>query len=174
MSALNDAIAHSLVTSQRLLNRFCEDLKPEEYLHRPCSGGNATAWILGHTDRFKALVVHSRPYDLMAQFASDATFGRSRNYGAEPWVDPSRIDQWSPNRFASNFKTPTLIMHGEKDYRVPYTQGLDLYGVLTAKGVPTRIVVFPDENHWILKAQSAKVWHTEVLDWLDRWLAPAK
>jgi dipeptidyl aminopeptidase/acylaminoacyl peptidase len=134
-------------------------------------GGYLTAWILGHTDRFKALVVHSGPYDLMAQFASDATFGRSRNYGAEPWVDPSRIDQWSPNRFAANFKTPTLIMHGEKDYRVPYTQGLDLYGVLTAKGVPTRIVVFPDENHWILKAQSAKVWHTEVLDWLDRWLA---
>jgi dipeptidyl aminopeptidase/acylaminoacyl peptidase len=137
-------------------------------------GGYLTAWLLGHTDRFKAFVVHSGPYDLMSQFASDATWGRSTNYGAKPWEDPARIDLWSPNRYAANFKTPTLIMHGEKDYRVPYTQGVDLFGVLTAKGVPARIVTFPDENHWILKAQSGKVWYTEVLGWLDRWLkAPA-
>jgi dipeptidyl aminopeptidase/acylaminoacyl peptidase len=135
-------------------------------------GGYLTAWILGHTDRFKALVVHSGPYDLMAQFGSDSTYGRDEKYGAEPWTDPARIDLWSPNRFAANFKTPTLILHGEKDYRVPYSQGLDLYGVLTAKGVPARIVVFPEENHWILKAQSAKLWYSEVLGWLDRWVGP--
>ncbi|HEX4822814.1 MAG TPA: S9 family peptidase [Candidatus Polarisedimenticolaceae bacterium] len=133
-------------------------------------GGYLTAWILGHTDRFKALVVHSGPYDLLGQFGSDATWGRSKNYGAEPWVDPSKIEESSPNRFAANFKTPTLVLHGEKDYRVPYAQGLELYGVLTAKGVPARIVVFPDENHWILKAKSASVWYGEVLGWLDRWL----
>jgi dipeptidyl aminopeptidase/acylaminoacyl peptidase len=136
-------------------------------------GGYLTAWILGHTDRFKALVVHSGPYDLMAQFASDSAYGRSNNYGAEPWVDPARVDLYSPSRFAANFKTPTLILHGERDYRVPYSQGLNLYGVLTAKGVPARLVVFPDENHWVLKAQSAKVWYGEVLNWLDRWLARA-
>ena len=136
-------------------------------------GGYLTAWILGHTDRFKALVVHAGPYDLMAQFASDSAYGRSNNYGAEPWIDPARVDLYSPSRFASKFKTPTLILHGERDYRVPYTQGLNLYGVLTAKGVPARLVVFPEENHWVLKAQSAKVWYGEVLNWLDRWLGKA-
>jgi dipeptidyl aminopeptidase/acylaminoacyl peptidase len=137
-------------------------------------GGYLTAWILGHTDRFKALVVHSGPFDLMGQFASDATYGRGKNYGAEPWVDPARIELYSPDHFAASFATPTLILHGERDYRVPYTQGLDLYGVLTAKGVPARIVVFPEENHWILKAQSAELWYTEVLGWLDRWLKDAR
>lgn len=136
-------------------------------------GGYLTAWILGHTDQFKALVVHAGPYDLMAQFASDSAYGRSNNYGAEPWVDPARVDLYSPSRSAAAFKTPTLILHGERDYRVPYTQGLNLYGVLTAKGVPARLVVFPEENHWVLKAQSAKVWYGEVLNWIDRWLGKA-
>ena len=133
-------------------------------------GGYLTAWILGHTDRFKALVVHAGVYDLMGQFASDAAYGRSNNYGAEPWVDPERIDRYSPSRFAANFKTPTLVIHGEKDYRVPYSQGMNLYGVLTGKGVPAKILVFPEENHWVLKAQSAKIWYGEVLGWLDRWM----
>ena len=133
-------------------------------------GGYLVNWILGHTDRFKALVSHAGVYDLMGQFASDSAYGRSNNYGADPWVDPERIDRYSPSRFASHFNTPTLVIHGEKDYRVPYTQGLNLYGVLTAKGVPARIVVYPEENHWVLKAQSGKVWYGEVLGWLDRWL----
>jgi len=136
-------------------------------------GGYLTEWLLGHTDRFKALVTHAGVYDLMAQFGSDSAYGRSINYGAEPWVDPARIDLYSPSRFAAHFKTPTLILHGERDYRVPYAQALNLYGVLTAKGVPARIVVFPEENHWVLKAQSAKLWYGEVLTWLDRWLAKA-
>jgi dipeptidyl aminopeptidase/acylaminoacyl peptidase len=133
-------------------------------------GGYLVNWILGHTDRFKALVSHAGVYDLMGQFASDSAFGRSNNYGAEPWVDPERIDRYSPSRFAFHFVTPTLVIHGEKDYRVPYTQGMNLYGVLTAKGVPARILVFPEENHWVLKAQSAKLWYGEVLGWLKRWM----
>ena len=136
-------------------------------------GGYLTAWILGHTDRFKALFVHSGPFDLIGQFASDMTYGRSKNYGAAPWTDPARIDASSPSHYASAFKTPTLVLHGEKDYRVPYSQGADLYGVLTAKGVPARLVVFPDENHWILKAKSSTLWYGEVLGWLDRWLGKA-
>jgi dipeptidyl aminopeptidase/acylaminoacyl peptidase len=132
-------------------------------------GGYLAAWILGQTDRFAAVVNHAGVYDLMAQFASDATYGRSRNYGALPWEDPSRIDRWSPSRFAAGFATPTLILHGERDYRVPYTQGLNLYGILTAKGVPARLVVFPHENHWILKPQAARLWWREVLAWIGRY-----
>jgi dipeptidyl aminopeptidase/acylaminoacyl peptidase len=135
-------------------------------------GGYMVSWILGHTNRFAALINHAGVYDLMAQFASDYTWGRPNNYGATPWEDPDRIDLYSPNRYAERFATPTLILHGEKDYRVPYTQGLELHGVLTAKGVPSRIVLFPDENHWILKPHSSRVWWGEVFDWLERYAPP--
>lgn len=131
-------------------------------------GGYMMAWILGHTDRFAALVNHAGVYDLMAQFASDYTWGRSNNYGASPWQDPERIDRYSPSRFAKSFATPTLILHGELDYRVPVTQGINLHGVLTGKGVESRIVIFPDENHWILKPQAAKLWWSEVHGWLEK------
>ena len=120
--------------------------------------------------RFAALINHAGVYDLMAQFASDYTWGRPNNYGAAPWEDPQRIDRWSPSRFAENFNTPMLVIHGELDYRVPYTQGLNVYGVLSGKGVPARLVIFPTENHWILKPQGAVVWWREVFDWLDRYL----
>jgi len=133
-------------------------------------GGYLVSWILGHTDRFAALINHAGVYDLMAQFASDYTWSRSNNYGAEPWEDPDRIDLWSPSRFAEHFNTPTLILHGERDYRVPYTQGINLHGVLTGKGVPSRIVIFPKENHWIMKPQSARLWWGEVFAWLERHL----
>jgi dipeptidyl aminopeptidase/acylaminoacyl peptidase len=133
-------------------------------------GGYLVSWILGHTDRFAALINHAGVYDLMAQFASDATYGRPNNYGAAPWTDPERVSLYSPSRFAKNFVTPTLILHGEKDYRVPVTQGINLYGVLQAKGVPTRIVVFPDENHWVLKPQAAMLWWKETFGWLDRYI----
>lgn len=135
-------------------------------------GGYLVSWILGHTNRFAALVDHAGVYDLMAQFASDATWGRSNNYGGSPWAEPEFVDRWSPSRFAASFATPTLILHGEKDYRVPYTQGVNLYGVLQGKGVPSRIVIFPDENHWILKAQSARLWWQEVFGWLERYAPP--
>lgn len=133
-------------------------------------GGYLVSWLLGHTDRFAAIVNHAGVFDLNAQFASDMTYGRSFAYGADPWVDPLRIDEQSPSRFAKNFDTPTLILHGELDYRVPYTQGVMLHGILTAKGVPSRIVIFPQENHWILKPQSAEIWWREVFAWLAKYL----
>lgn len=137
-------------------------------------GGYMIGWILGHTDRFAALIHHAGVYDLMGQFASDDTWGRPGNYGAAPWTDPARVDLYSPSRYAKDFKTPTLILHGEKDYRVPVTQGINLYGVLQGKGVPARIVLFPEENHWVLKPQAALLWWKEVFGWLDRYLGTGK
>ncbi len=131
-------------------------------------GGYMASWILGHTDRFACLINHAGVYDLMAQYASDYTWSRSNNYGASPWQDPERVDRYSPSRFAEHFKTPTLILHGEKDYRVPVTQGINLHGVLTGKGVESRIVIFPDENHWIMKPQAAEIWWAEVHGWLEK------
>ncbi|HEV7671551.1 MAG TPA: S9 family peptidase [Thermoanaerobaculia bacterium] len=132
-------------------------------------GGYLVDWILGHTDRYAALISHAGVYDLMAQFASDAIWGRSGNYGSTPWEDPERIVRWSPSYYAKNFKTPTLVLHGERDFRVPVSQGINLHQVLAAKGIPTRIVIFPDENHWILKPQAAMLWWKEFFGWLDRW-----
>ncbi len=133
-------------------------------------GGYLVDWILGHTDRFKALVSHAGVYDLLGQSASDATWGRHWSYGGHPFTNLEAVERQSPNRFAKNFTTPTLVIHNDLDYRVPETQGLELYGVLTAKGVPARLVSYPDENHWVLKPQNSKHWYGEVLGWLARWL----
>ena len=133
-------------------------------------GGFLVNWIAGHTDRFKALVSHAGVYSLLGQSASDATYGRHHSYGGYPFTNRDAIERWSPNRFAKDFTTPMLILHGERDYRVPVTQGLELYGVLTAKGVPARLVYYPDENHWILKGQNSRHWYGEVLSWLAKYL----
>jgi dipeptidyl aminopeptidase/acylaminoacyl peptidase len=133
-------------------------------------GGYLVNWIAGQTDRFAALVSHAGIYSLLGQFGSDLAYGRQHSYGAYPFTNPSAIERWSPNRYAANLKTPMLVVHGEKDYRVPITQGLELHGVLTAKGVPARLVAYPDENHWVLKGTNAKHWYGEVLGWLARWL----
>jgi dipeptidyl aminopeptidase/acylaminoacyl peptidase len=133
-------------------------------------GGYMASWIEGHTDRFKCIVNHAGVYDLLSQYASDVTQGRAQSMGGEPWEGIEVIDRWNPARFASGFTTPMLVLHGEKDYRVPVTQGLECYGVLKAKGVPARLVYFPDENHWVLKPANSMLWYREVLGWIDRWL----
>jgi dipeptidyl aminopeptidase/acylaminoacyl peptidase len=133
-------------------------------------GGYMAAWIEGHTDRFKCIVNHAGVYDTLAQYASDVTQGRNASYGGEPWDGLDVIDRWNPARFANGFKTPMLVTHGERDYRVPVTQGLACYGVLKAKGVPARLVYFPDENHWVLKPANSILWYREVHAWLKRWL----
>ena len=135
-------------------------------------GGFLVNWIEGHTDRFAALVSHAGVYNLMGQYASDATWGRHHSYGGTPFTNRDAVEKWSPNRYAEFFRTPMLILHGERDYRVPVTQGLELYGTLTAKGVPARLVAYPDENHWILKGQNAKHWYGEVLGFLATYLKP--
>ena len=133
-------------------------------------GGYMMAWLNGHTDRFKAMVCHAGVYDWHAMMASDIIKVRERALGAPPWENLEKVDRQSAHRYAGNFKTPTLVLHGEKDYRVPVTQGLAYYNTLRQKGVPTRLVYFPDENHWILKPQNSLVWHREVFGWLEKYV----
>ena len=135
-------------------------------------GGYMAAWVAGHTDRFRCIVNHAGVFDTLSQYASDVTQGRSRSFGGEPW-DPAgleAIDRYNPARFGAGMTTPMLVIHGERDFRVPVTQGLECYGILKAKGVPARLVHFPDENHWVLKARNSLLWYREVLGWLERWL----
>jgi dipeptidyl aminopeptidase/acylaminoacyl peptidase len=134
-------------------------------------GGYMMAWIAGQTNRFRCLVNHAGVFNTLSMYASDFTQGRHAAYGGESWDGLSAIDAYNPARFTEGFSTPMLVIHGERDYRVPYQQGLECYGVLKAKGVPARLLVFPDENHWILKRHNSLRWYAEVLGWLERWLA---
>lgn len=133
-------------------------------------GGYMMAYLNGHTDMFKAMVCHAGVYSYASQMASDIVISRKRALGGFPWDSYEKMDKQSANRFAQNFKTPTLVIHGEKDYRVPITQGLEYYNTLKMKGVPTRLLYYPDENHWILKPQNALLWHKEVFGWLEQYI----
>ncbi|WP_333607144.1 S9 family peptidase [Arsukibacterium sp.] len=133
-------------------------------------GGYLVSWIAGHTDRYKALINHAGVYNLMGQFASDGTSHRVHAYGGAPWDGLETMLQWSPAMHADKFVTPMLVIHGELDYRVPATQGLEVYGVYKGKGLDARLVYFPNENHWILKPNNSLFWFSEFQGWLERFL----
>jgi dipeptidyl aminopeptidase/acylaminoacyl peptidase len=133
-------------------------------------GGYLISWIAGHTSRFKCLVNHAGVFDSWSQYASDVTQGRHQSFGGEPWDRQDVLDRWNPVRSAGEFKTPMLVIHGDKDYRVPGAQGLFCYAILKARNVPARLVYFPDENHWVLKPRNSVFWYGEVLSWIARWI----
>ncbi len=134
-------------------------------------GGYMAAWIPTRTDRFACAVVHAAVYDTLALCASDMTQGVERELGGEPWEMPRArdgIDRWNPAVHSGAHRTPTLVTHGERDFRCPVQHGLELYGMLKAKGVPARLAHYPDENHWILKRGNSIHWYGEVLGWIAR------
>ena len=133
-------------------------------------GGYMAAWILGHTDRFKAIIDHAGVNNSYSQFATDVSHGFAEVMGGTPWGNVEGLQRNNPMFYARNFKTPTLVIHGEQDYRVPYGNGLELYAALQAQGVPSRLVIFPDENHWVLKPQNGIYWHWEMQSWLARFI----
>jgi dipeptidyl aminopeptidase/acylaminoacyl peptidase len=133
-------------------------------------GGYMVNWIAGHTDRFRALVSHDGIFDLRSMYtATEELWFTDWEFGGPPWERPELYLRASPSRFVSRFKTPTLVIHGEKDYRVPIEQGISMFTALQLRGVPSRLVVFPDENHWVLKPANSVRWYQEVLGWLDKW-----
>ncbi len=134
-------------------------------------GGYLVSWLITRTNRYRCAVAHAAVTDLPGMYASDITMGRALAYGAEAWEDTERVQWWSPMSHGRDVETPTLVIHGDRDYRVPVGQGLELYGMLHAKGVPTKLVHFEDEGHWVLDRTRSLLWYREVGDWLDRWLA---
>ncbi len=134
-------------------------------------GGYLTAWIATQTQRFACAVNHAGVFDLPLQYASDITWGRPRTMGGEIWDAPDAIDRWNPARHTAGMATPMLVIHGEKDYRVPINHALECYGILKSKGVEARLLYFADENHWILKPRNSLRWYAEVLDWYERFLS---
>jgi dipeptidyl aminopeptidase/acylaminoacyl peptidase len=135
-------------------------------------GGYMVNWILGHTDRFKALVSHAGVYNLTSMYATEELWFADWEFKGTPWDNPELYTKWSPHLSAKNFKTPTLVVHGELDYRVPVGEGLQLFSTLQRKGVPSKLLYFPDEGHWVLKPQNSELWYKTVLDWFDQWLKP--
>jgi dipeptidyl aminopeptidase/acylaminoacyl peptidase len=136
-------------------------------------GGYMVDWILGHTDRFKALVSHAGVYDLKSEYGvTEELWFPEWEFKGNPWDNPELYQKWSPDNFVKNFKTPTLVTHGELDFRVPINQGLELFTALQRRGIPSKMVYFPDEGHWILKPQNSKLWYQTVGDWFDQWLKP--
>ncbi len=133
-------------------------------------GGYLVAWMNGHCapGRYAAYVCHAGCYDWAAMYADDCWPWMAEELGADYWADPGKIASQSPSAFAAGFSTPTLVVHGALDYRVPDAQGFAYYNTLKARGVPARMLWFPDENHWILKPRNSRQWHQEFLAWLDR------
>ncbi|MBN8504053.1 MAG: S9 family peptidase [Burkholderiales bacterium] len=133
-------------------------------------GGYMVAWMNGHVKpgRYQAYVCHAGCYDWQAMFATDGYTWFPLELGASYWDDPTKVAAQSPHSFAQHFATPTLVIHGQLDYRVPDAQGLAYYNTLKARGVPARLVWFPDENHWILKPRNSKLWYGEFFDWIRR------
>ncbi len=133
-------------------------------------GGYMVAYMNGNIKpgRYQAYVCHAGCYDWVAMMASDGYGWLGRELGAFAWQDEARVLKQSPHHFAHKFATPTLVVHGELDYRVPYHQGLAYYNTLRARGIPSRLVYFPDENHWILKPQNSRLWYKEYIAWCDR------
>ena len=133
-------------------------------------GGYMVAWMNGHVKpgRYQAYVCHAGCFDWTSMFADDAYTWHAKEMGAWYWDDRAKVDAQSPHAFAKAMQTPTLVIHGALDYRVPDAQGLAYYNTLKAKGVDARLVWFPDENHWILKPRNSKLWYGEFFDWLGR------
>lgn len=135
-------------------------------------GGYMINWIAGKApDRFTCLVCHAGNLDeRMAYFDTEELWFPEWDHQGVPWEKPQNYSKHNPIELAANWKTPMLVIHGARDYRVVDTQGLSTFTLLQRKGIPSQLLYFPDENHWVLKPHNSIQWHETVLAWLDRWL----
>jgi len=138
-------------------------------------GGYMVDWLLGHNDdprfKFKAFVSHAGVYNLESMAAAtEELWFVNWEFKGMPWENPVNYNKWSPHKFAAKFNTPTLVTAGEIDYRVPIDQDLQLFTALQLKAVPSKLIIFPDEGHWILKPQNSQFWYENVLGWFDKYL----
>jgi dipeptidyl aminopeptidase/acylaminoacyl peptidase len=130
-------------------------------------GGYMANWVAGNTDRYRAIITHASLWDLRGfHGTTDHGPGWEQEMG-DPYTDPSRYLEHSPARLLAQIRTPMLVIHGEQDHRVPISEALRLWTDLQRHGVPSKFLYFPDENHWILKPQNARIWYATVLGFLD-------
>jgi dipeptidyl aminopeptidase/acylaminoacyl peptidase len=133
-------------------------------------GGYMANWILGHTDRFKCIVSHDGMFNAESAYGTtEELWFNEWEFGGPPWKNRELYRKNSPHLFADKFKTPTLVVHGQLDYRLDVSQGFDLFTTLQRLKVPSKMLYFPDEGHWVLKPQNSRLWYKTVNDWVDQW-----
>ncbi len=143
--------------------------------HKMCAaggsyGGYMVNWILGHTDRFQCLISHAGVYDLKSKYGStDELWFPEWEFGGPPWTSDD-YDKWSPSNAVEKFATPTLVIHGEHDYRVAVNQAMQLFTALQRREVPSAYLYFPDETHFVVKPKNSLLWYTTIHEWMARWI----
>jgi dipeptidyl aminopeptidase/acylaminoacyl peptidase len=133
-------------------------------------GGYMANWVLGHTDRFKCIVSHDGTFNNESDWGTtEELWFNEWEFHGTPYTNRELYRKWSPHLFAANFKTPTLVVHGQLDYRLDVSEGFQLFTTLQRLGVPSKMLYFPDEGHWVLKPQNSQLWWKTVNDWVDQW-----
>jgi dipeptidyl aminopeptidase/acylaminoacyl peptidase len=136
-------------------------------------GGYMMDWFQGHTTKFKTLITHCGVYNFDSMYAlTDELWFDEWEHGGPPWLKRDSYEKFSPHKFAQHFKTPMLIIHNDLDFRVPVSEGLQLFTTLQRRGVPAKMINFPDEGHWVLKPANSAYWHKEVFAWLKNYAPP--
>ena len=167
-----------------IMNGVADVLKKNPFIDKTRIGGAGASyggymidWIQGHNDdprfKFKVLHSHSGVYNLESMSGTtEELWFANYEFKGMPWENPTMYARWSPNKFVNSFKTPTLITQGEIDYRVPVNQSLEFFTALQRKNIESKLVIFPDEGHWILKPQNSQFWYGQVLEWFNKHLNP--
>jgi dipeptidyl aminopeptidase/acylaminoacyl peptidase len=138
-------------------------------------GGYMANWVLGHTDRFKCIVTHDGMFNTYSAWGTtEELWFNNWEFKGTPYTNPEMYEKWNPRNSAKNFKTPTLVIHGQLDYRLDVSEGLQLFDTLQVMGVPSKMLYFPDEGHWVLKPQNSQLWYKTVNDWVDQWTGTNK
>jgi dipeptidyl aminopeptidase/acylaminoacyl peptidase len=168
-----------------IMNGVADVLRRNTYLDRnrvgaagASYGGYMVNWILGHNNdprfRFKVLVSHDGVYNLESMYGgTEELWFPEWEFKGTPWTNPAMYSRWSPHKFVQNFNTPILLIHGELDYRVPISEGMQLFTAVQRKGIDSKMLIFPDEGHWVLKPQNLQLWFNTILDWVDKYLQPS-
>ncbi len=134
-------------------------------------GGYMIDWILGHTNRFKCLVSHDGMFNSESAYGStEELWFNEWEFKGTPWSNRELYRKWSPHLFAEQFKTPTLVVHGQLDYRLDVSEGFQLFTTLQRLKIPSKMLYFPDEGHWVLKPQNSQLWYKTVNAWVDQWV----
>ena len=133
-------------------------------------GGYMADWILGHTDRFRCIVTHDGMFNTESAYGTtDELWFNEWEFKGTPWTNRALYREWSPMLSETNFKTPTLVVHSQLDYRLDVSEGFQLFDTLQRMKVPSKMLYFPDEGHFVLKPQNAQLWYRTVNDWVDQW-----
>ncbi len=139
-------------------------------------GGYMINWIAGNApDTFKCLICHDGLFDTFnSYYATEELWFPEHEFGGTAYDNPKGYDRWSPARYVKNWKTPMLIIHGGRDYRVVPTEGISAFTACQRLGIPSKLIFFPDENHFVLKPKNSEFWHKSVIEWMDKWLKEKK